>query len=135
LTADAVPWTPHHFVGRDGSTLRTVLAGRLLHYYCYSFDAFVSKFRRFRDWDAILSDAPLKPLKRLWRDVVNHPDFSTAELAAYYRRWVAFDEREIRRLRRSTWLGVIPRSPDVIEVTAPRRVFEAVAQAPLGAPA
>jgi hypothetical protein len=133
LTADAGPWTAHEFVGRDGSKLRTVAAGCLLHYYCYSFGSFLAKFRRFHDCDTYLSGAPLKPLKRLWRDVVNHPGFTEADLHAYYQAWVAFDEREIQRLRRSTWLGVIPRAPGVIEVTAPRRVFEALARSPVGA--
>jgi hypothetical protein len=129
LAADAVPRTTHRFVARDGSPLRTVTAGHLLHYYCCSFEAFLAKFRRFSDHpDTHLWQAPVEPLKRLWRDVVNHPGFTEADLRAYYHAWVAFDDREILRLRRVRWLGMIPRAPAVIELTAPRRVFEALAR-------
>jgi len=134
LSVDAVPRTPHRFAARDGSALRAATAGHLLHYYCCSFDAFLAKFRRFSDHpDTHLWQVPVEPLKRLWRDVVNHPGFTEADLRAYYRAWVAFDERAVRRLRRPTWLGIVPRPPAVVEVTAPRRVFAALAGAPVAA--
>ncbi len=131
LAASAVPRTPHRFTRPDGGALVTATAGRLLHYYCHDAQAFLARFRRFSDHpDVHLWNAPVEPLKRLWRDVVNHPGFTPDEVLAYYRRWVAFDERAIRRLRRERWLGVIPRRPPVVEVTAPRQVFEALAHAP-----
>jgi hypothetical protein len=134
LSADAVSKTPHAFAGRDDSVLPTLTAGHLLHYYCYSFQAFLTKFRRFHDHpDRDLWGRPVAPLKRLWRDVVNHPGFTEADLRAYYRAWVMFAERDIARLRRPTWLGLIPRRPPVVEVRAPQRVFEALARAPVGA--
>lgn len=131
LAADAVPRTPHRFTARDGSALVTVTTGALLHYYCYNAASFVAKFRRFSDHpDVHLWQAPTEPTKRLWRDVVNHAGLSVAEIDAYYRRWVAFDERRVRQLRRSTWLGIIPRRSAVVEVTGPQRVFAALAQVP-----
>ena len=131
LAADAAPRTVHSFTRRDGEALATATAGHLLHYYCPDFPSFVAKFRRFRDHpDTHLWNEPVEPVKRLWRDVVNHPGFTEGELQAYYRQWVAFGERRVRRLRRPSWVRVIPRRPAVVEVTAPRQVFEALARAP-----
>lgn len=127
LSAAVVPRTPHRFTRPDGSPLATATAGHLLHYYCHDFPSFVAKFRRFRDHpDVHLWNAPVEPLKRLWRDVVNHEGLTPDDLRAYYRRWVAFDERRVRRLGRARWFGLVPRRPAFVEVTSPRQAFAAL---------
>jgi hypothetical protein len=127
--AGAVPRTVHRFRGPGGRPLPTISTGHLLHYDSATFHSFARKYRRFRGHpDLHLWGAPIAPVKGLWRDVVNDPRFNEAELEAYYRRWVAFGDDEIARLRRSRWLGIVPRRPAVIEVTAPRQVFAALAR-------
>jgi hypothetical protein len=136
LAADAVPRTPHRFTRPDGGALATVAAGWLLHYYCHDVASFVAKFRRFGDHpDRYLWDHAVEPVKRLWRDVVNRPGITAEEVERYYRRWVMFDDAEVRRLRRSAWLGLFPRRPAVVEVTAPQQVFQALARLDVGAQA
>jgi hypothetical protein len=117
-------------VGPDGAALPTAVAGHLLHYYCPDFESFVAKYRRFSDHpDVHLWNNPVDPLKRLWRDVVNAPGATEAGLRAYFARWVAFDDRAVRRLARTRWLGVWPRRAAVVEVTGPRRALAATAAA------
>ncbi|HSH21096.1 MAG TPA: hypothetical protein VK992_00585, partial [Candidatus Caenarcaniphilales bacterium] len=127
LSVDTLPKTPHRFVGRDDAPLPTVTTGYLLHYYAHSFDAFVHKFRRFHDHpDTHQWGNPLKPQKQLLRDVVNRAGLSDDELRDYYRRWVIFDEQEIRRLSRRRRMGVIPQQPAIVEVTSVRRALEQI---------
>ncbi len=124
LSADLRPATVHRFRRRDGSKARSVDGGWLLHYYCHSFEAFVRKFRLFRDHpDVHLRGHEVQLQKRLWRDVVNRSGMSEDELRDYYQRWVMFSDAEIAGLRRDSWLGLVPRRPAVVEVTAGRETF------------
>jgi hypothetical protein len=124
LSADLRPETVHRFRRSDGSRPTSTDVGWLLHYFCYSFEAFVRKFHFYRDHpDRHLHGHEVQLHKRLWRDVVNRSGMSEEELRDYYQRWVTFDDDEIARLRRRRWLGIVPRPPALVEVTSARRTF------------
>jgi hypothetical protein len=127
LGAAARPSTVHRFVRPDGKRLRTADLGYLLHYYCHSFEAFVRKFRAFRDHpDRHLRGQEVPLQKRLWRDVVNRAGLDEDELRDYYARWVMFGEQDIARLMHRRALGLLPLPPALVEVTAVRRALEAM---------
>jgi hypothetical protein len=129
LSVEARPSTVHRFVRRDGSRLKTDDLGYLLHYYCHSFDAFLRKFRAFRDHpDQHLRGQEVPLQKRLWRDVVNRAGLDQDELRDYYRRWVMFDPDEIARLRNRRAFGVLPLSSALVEVTAVRSALAQIGE-------
>ena len=124
LAADLMPTSVHRFRRRDGSRPPTRELGWLLHYYCHSFEAFESKFRRISDHpDRHLRGQPVPLQKRLWRDVVNRSGMSEQELRDYYRRWVLFDDAAIRELRGGRRFGVLPQQDAVVEVLSARQTF------------
>jgi hypothetical protein len=136
LSADLRPETVHRFRRSDGSRPTSTDLGWLLHYFCYSFEAFVRKFYLYRDHpDRHLHGHEVQLQKRLWRDVVNKSGMSEEELRDYYQRWVMFDDHEIARLRRRRWLGIVPRPPAVVEVTAAKRTFAELRSQPPALPA
>ena len=120
----AKPKTPHKYVHLDGSRLNTLWKGYLLHYHCYNFPDFIRKYRNFKTHpDAYISGAMVEPVKRLWRDVVNNPDFSEEYLHQYFRRWIAFGDRAVQRLRRDRQFRFFSRPSPLVEVTAVRQAF------------
>ena len=124
LSADLRPATVHRFRRRGGARARSTDLGWLLHYYCHTFEAFVRKFRLFRDHpDIHLRGHEVQLQKRLWRDVVNRSGMSDEELRDYFERWVQFDDEEIARLRHRRRFGVLPQAPAIVEVTAARDAF------------
>ncbi len=125
LTVDAVPRSVHKFCALDGSKLRTLKAGRLLHYNYYSFNDFIKKNRNFRNRPTTkLDGSTFKTVhKFLWIDIVNHPDFSEDYLRAYYKKWIMFYDKEIRQLRKNRW-GIFSKQPDILEVVSVRNAFK-----------
>lgn len=124
LSADLRPATVHRFRRRDGSRAKSTDLGWLLHYYCHTVEAFVRKFRLFRDHpDVHLRGHEVQLQKRLWRDVVNRSGMSEEELRDYFERWVQFSDEEIAGLRHRRRFGLLPQAPAIVEVTAARDAF------------
>ncbi len=125
LGARAIPRTVHSFMGADGGTLNTLKEKFLLHYYCYDFSDFVKKFKNFKDRpDTFINgEAVAYVPKLLWRDMVNCPAFSTEALKKYYRKYVVFKKRNVRRLRKTRRFGLFHKQPAVIEIDSVRKVF------------
>jgi catechol 2,3-dioxygenase-like lactoylglutathione lyase family enzyme len=117
LSANARPHTSHRFLHRDGSPLRSVTSGYLLHYYSHSFEAFVHKFRLIKDHpDRHLQGAEVIYQKRLWRDVVNRAGLDDVALLDYYRRWVMFDDAAVSKLRNPAGKFPFRRRAPLVEV-------------------
>lgn len=128
LSANAIPRHSHKFEARDGRPLKTAKAGNVLHYYCFDYDYFVSKYRGMAGHgDQYLRGSTIERQKRLWRDLVNDPRFSDEDLRAYFKRWVLFGDREIARYRRQRrwWRRV---EPAIVEIMTVRLVFENLRQ-------
>lgn len=125
LTVDAVPKSSHKFCALDGSSLPTLKAGHLLHYYNYSFNDFINKSKNNRNLPTTKLDGiNYKAFSKfLWRDMVNHPDFSEDYLREYYKKWIMFDDKQIRQLRKNRW-GIFPKQPDIFEVVSVRNAFK-----------
>ena len=127
LEVPAKPRTTHKFVALDGSTLNTLHKGFLLHYYCYSYQDFVRKYKNFAlQPDEWISGNKIEPQRKLWRDLVNYSGYTDLELRHYYEQWMMMSETEINRLQNPRWLGIIPRKPDLVQVTAARDVFKEI---------
>lgn len=119
VAPDVVPHSAHRFTRRDGTALRTVGLGHLLHYYSHDWAAFVRKFRLMKDHlDHHVHGDRVVMQKRLWRDVVNRAGLDDEQLRDYYARWVMFDEASVASLSRRPrlpWRGAA-----VVEVTTVR---------------
>ncbi|MCU0486180.1 MAG: glycosyltransferase family 2 protein [Anaerolineales bacterium] len=121
----AKPNTTHKFVNLDGSSISPFRGAHLLHYNIYSFEDFVRKFRNFSAQpDTWLSGNPIEYQRRIWRDMVNSPDFSETDLRSYYQRWILLSSREIRWLKSERVLGIFPKRSELVEAPAVRQVFE-----------
>jgi hypothetical protein len=128
LDAGAIPATVHRFGRADGRPLASREAGHLLHYYCHSFEAFVSKFRLMKDHpDKHVRGDNVVLQKRLWRDVVNRAGLDEAALRDYYEQWVMFGSDEVARLSKPHGWGPLRQLPVVVEVDAVRRVMDQIA--------
>lgn len=106
LAGDARPVSPHDFKSAAGRPLGTRTLGRLLHLHAHSFEDWVAKYRRLLGRpDHYVSGDRVERHKRVWRDLVNHPDHDVERLRAYFDRWLAMSDDEVRRL-----------GPSVVEV-------------------
>lgn len=121
---DCIPKTPHKFTDPLGNPLATEWRGYLLHYYCYDFNDFIKKFKNFQNRpDTYLLGNPLVFQKRLWRDLVNHPEVSTGELESYFFQWIMSHPSEIKKLSRKHFLGVFPLKPKIIKVKSVKELL------------
>ncbi len=99
LSGDARPVSPHEFKSATGRALRTRTVGRLLHFHAHSFEDWVAKYRQLLGRpDHYVSGDLLERHKRVWRDLVTHPDYDVDRLRSYFDRWLAMGEDEIRRV-------------------------------------
>lgn len=115
----AKPKTVHKFTDLDGSPLKSMGRGYLLHYYAYDFEDFIKKYRNFEHRpNTYLSGSSIETIKQMWRDLVNNPDMSLDTLQDYYTRWILFSHHEIAQLSRDRILGLIPKDPAIIQVNA-----------------
>jgi len=116
VNADVIPKNVHRFVNKEGSKVKSINQGYILHYHSYDFNDFIKKFKNFEYRpDTFLSGNAVEDIKLLWRDVVNHPGFSQKELEDYYRNNVMFNEEEIRKLLKPRHYLLIPRKQAVLE--------------------
>jgi hypothetical protein len=127
LDAGAIPATVHRFARADGQPLTSKEAGHLLHYYCHSYEAFVSKFHLMKDHpDRHVRGDKVVLQKRLWRDVVNRSGFDDAALRDYYQRWVMFGPDDVARLSQPTGWGPLRQPPVIVEVETVKQVLTQV---------
>jgi hypothetical protein len=112
---DVVPLI-HRFEGADGRNLTSGEGGYLLHYFMYDVQDFIKKYRSYvKQPDRWVAGATIPYRKRLWRDLVNDPAFSEDSIRSYYRRWIAFDEVEVERLRNRSMTISVPAARDVFD--------------------
>jgi len=127
VNAGAIPATVHRFGRADGRPLVSKEAAHLLHYYCHSFEAFVSKFHLMKDHpDRHVRGDKVVLQKRLWRDVVNRAGLDENGLRDYYQRWVMFGPDDVERLRKAHGWGPLREPPVIVEVDTVRQVLAQV---------
>lgn len=116
--------TTHKFVRLDDSDLRRTWQGYCLHYYGYDFEDFIKKYQNFRYHpDTWISGNNVEYIKLLWRNMVNRSDMSDEEMRNYYERWVLYQAKEISKLSRNKFLGVLPKEPQLMEIHSVRNAF------------
>ncbi|MFC1884631.1 glycosyltransferase family 2 protein [Thermodesulfobacteriota bacterium] len=124
-SVDSHPADSHEFVSRDGSPLKTLNTGYVLHYYCYGFEDFQKKYTNFEDHpDQYLSGEDVVYHKRLWRDIVSDPGFSDDELREYYKKNIVPAPEAVDRLLKRKVLGLFPGKEKIIRIDAVRKAFE-----------
>jgi len=125
---DVIPRGPHEFLHLDHRKPNTITRGLLLHFYLHSFSQFVQKFRNMVDRpNTWIRGQPIRPQKRLWRDMVNSGNFDDDELRDYFERWVLVTDDEVRRRRRGLRVCGIPLAkPTLVEIPAARRTFDSI---------
>ncbi len=124
------PNTSHRFVNNDTTKMQTVRRGHVLHFYAYDADDFIKKFLNFIDHPSTyLMGGQIEYRKLLWRDVVNHQNYSEAQLEDYFEKWLMFSKEEINAARAIKHPGNINRKqPAFIKVSGPQQVFTQLKQ-------
>lgn len=129
LGAEVKPVSVHDFAAGNGEPLDKMEAGYLLHYLCYSFDRFVTKYRNFADAPDHWPGGSNRPRHEIvWRNVVNTLGFDENRVREYYERWVLFSKADIKKWRaRSRAFGFMPvGAPTLKYFYSVRRVFKRI---------
>lgn len=102
---------------RLSSRGRNQVCGRLLHYNCYSFEKFLSKFRSFRTHpNSYTKGSPVDGLKLALRDIVNFRRSSTRQhLQELFESKFCFQGRRLTALS-SLWPESVIEIPSVAEL-------------------
>ena len=125
LTIDSIPYSVHRFRAPGGRKLRDTEAGDLLHYYATDYESFVHKFLTMKDHpDTHVDGRTVVIQKRLWRDVVNKSGMTDDELRDYYRRWVMFDDEQLRQMRGGR--RFFKTKPALVEVTSAAEALKSI---------
>ena len=126
VEAEIIPHNVHRYIYISGSKPQAFYKGYVLHYHSYDVDDFIKKFENFKHRPStFLSGNSVEDLKLLWRDVVNHPDFSKEKLEAYYKENVMFEMKTVKQLIKNKHYFFIPRKEAAIEsITVVAHVFK-----------
>jgi hypothetical protein len=117
------PESPHAFAGADDRPLRYAAAGYLLHYHFFSAWDFARKSRRTELSPLLYAGThPVRPHRRLFRELADDPRFSDAELRSYFERWLLMSDDEVARLA-APRLGLFPGRARIVRVEAVSHAF------------
>lgn len=125
--SDIIPENVHRYRLLNGATPRIRNAGNILHYHLYDFEDFLKKYDNFKHRpDTFLSGNKIESLKSLWIKLVNDPDFDEEYLRDYYKKYIHFDEKELKKLHKTRIFNILKRKEDaVVAITRPREILGA----------
>ena len=118
VAAGLIPKSAHQVMSANEKPVKQWDAGKLLHYKFHDHHDFLSKSRRpYLRRFASGVEAQYYPA-RFWHDLVAHLEFDVEAVKAYHRRWIAYTDDEIDRLRQGTFedsplLIEIPEIPEI----------------------
>lgn len=123
---NVIPKNVHRYQKSTGKMLHKTEKGLVLHYHAYDADDFIKKFTNFSNRpNTFLSGNKVNSLKLLLRDVVNNPELNSEALREYYKKYLLFSPKEIRKLKQNRYLGVLRRNPAPLqEITSVQKVFQ-----------
>jgi hypothetical protein len=130
VKADIIPKNVHRYQTIDGSTLKSVKGGFLLHYHLYDYHDFIKKYKNFKAHpNTFLSGNTIGSLKTLWRDMVNDKQFNEPFLTSYFEKYILIDENKYKKLQHLRYLPFIKRKePALADVTYPQEVLKSEKQ-------
>ena len=122
VAAGLIPKNVHQVMSATGRPVKHWDAGKLLHYKFHDHLDFLSKSRwpyprRF----ASGVEVEYYPA-RFWHDLVAHLEFDVDAVKAYHRRWIAYTDIEIDRLRQ----GRLEDSPLLIEIPEIPEIWKSI---------
>jgi|GEM_PF-1661787 len=121
LKLDIVPCSTHYFIAASGAKLVQREIGWSLHFYCYSFEDFLKKFKNFRTLpDQWVSGAAIEWPYGMFRDMVNGGNMNIDDLRRYYETYMVPNAKNI-----DEWTAAFPGA--VVSVSTVRKVFERIA--------
>ena len=125
VNRDIIPKNVHRYTMRNGDSVQAIQDGFVLHYHIYDAQDFIKKFTNFSNRaDTFLSGTKVNSLKLLLRDVVNKSGMSPEELQVYFEQNLLFSEREVKLLKKNTYLLFFKRNPTPLqEITSAQKVF------------
>lgn len=124
---DLIPHNVHKYKPRNENTpAKTIHAGFILHYFQYDLDDFIKKSVNFKFIPKhYLSGKRIGRLKELYITLVNDPDKTRAEIFEFYEKNLLFNEKKVKRLRKTSLLNLLPRQEDaIIEIRKPSEILE-----------
>ncbi|REE24459.1 glycosyl transferase family 2 [Winogradskyella pacifica] len=126
VSNDIIPKNVHRYKTISGAPLKNVTRLGLLHYHAYDAEDFIKKFKNFKKRaNTYLSGNTVDVLKLLLRDVVNQPSISPKDLEDYFKHYIMFSPKEVRRLLKNRWGYLFRYKPALIQkITSVREVFK-----------
>ncbi|MEY8848352.1 glycosyltransferase family 2 protein [Psychroserpens sp. XS_ASV72] len=126
VDSETIPKNVHRYKTIDGSELKSVKDGFLLHYHLYDFDDFIKKYKNFKHHpNTFLSGNSIGTLKTLWRDMVNDDQFDQEYLKTYFKTYILIDKKKYKRLHHLRYVPFLKRTEQaVVQINHPKEVLE-----------
>jgi len=126
VASEIIPKNVHRYQTISGGAANSIQAGLLLHYHLYDFENFIKKYQNFKQHPEVyLSGNKINGLKRLWITMVNDPNMSDAYLMAYYKTYLLFTDKKMKRLGKTRFGNVFKRKePASVTIDYPQNVLE-----------
>ena len=127
VDSDLIPKNVHRYHHKDGSQVKQIKKGFVLHYHAYDKIDFIKKFKNFEKHpDHFLAGSDVGYIKRLWRDIVNSDKLNKNYIESYFENNILFTDKDIRSMSKG-FLGIVPRKqPAFEEITSVKKVFEGI---------
>ncbi|MBD0823874.1 glycosyltransferase family 2 protein [Aestuariibaculum marinum] len=125
VNGDVIPYNVHRYVMQNGKPPKIKVAGHVLHYHLYDFEDFIKKYKNFKNRaDTFLSGNAIEPLKKLWIQLVNDPDYDIEYLKDYYEQNIHFNTKALSALYKTRLFNVLKRRESaVVNITKPKEVL------------
>ncbi|MGB5982873.1 MAG: glycosyltransferase family 2 protein [Nonlabens sp.] len=127
VASDLIPKNVHRYKHKDGSLLKQIEKGLVLHYHAFDQPDFIKKFTNFKKHpDNFLAGSDVGYVKKLWRDVVNSDDIEAHYRNNYFQNNIMFTESEINKMS-SKIFGILPRKQKPFEkITSVKKAFDSL---------
>jgi len=125
VSSDLIPKNVHRYKSLDGSKVKQIKKGLVLHYHAYDQIDFIKKFNNFRYRpNTFLGGNSVGYKKKLWRDIVNSETLDQNYIDSYFENNILFTENEIKKMKKG-FLGLLPRKePAFEEILSVKKAFE-----------
>lgn len=125
-----IPHNVHRYKKIDGSNVKTLNKGWVLHYHAYDAADFIKKFTNFSDHpNTFLSGNKVEDLKLLLRDIVNNSGMNTPKLESYFKENLLFSKDEIKKFKSGRkYLFFKIKPMPLKEITSIKKTFEKLSQ-------
>ena len=126
VNSNIIPKNVHRYKASDNSKPNILNAGYVLHYYQYDYIDFIKKYRNFKQLpDTFLSGKPIPNMTKLWRRLVNDPQFDELYLKEYYRKYIFNDQIKLKQLSSTRFFNIFKRKEKaIIKITYAKDILK-----------